>query len=278
MGRRPDWQAVVRRKRQTAAAIAVARSQGMTNASDGVRGLVLGLLSRVQSSGPATDLEAMAALVGIARIDVADLDVDGELIDTDDGLLVRVDSASSLGRRRFTIAHEIGHALLIPILGRPRGQATCGHNHELERLCDLAAAELLMPVEQLNDILASRAPNVEAIPAVAQAFGVSLQAAALRMCENVSWCTAAALVEPGTDPEDYEIAWTAACSSHALDDSCIQSVVRGCLAGAEKQSAETFLGSGGQARRCVAEAVRLGRTDRVLLLIRRGRLEPRNVP
>jgi hypothetical protein len=90
------------------------------------------------------------------------IDPEGELDGKLDGFLflagdmawayVRGDGANPLGRRRFTAAHELGHAVLHRAkLGRYRADAIVEEAAEptdqLEREANRFAAELLMPVE-----------------------------------------------------------------------------------------------------------------------------------
>jgi len=63
-----------------------------------------------------------------------------------DGRAIVLDGAGDSGRRRFTIAHEIGHFVLHPERCRPeRGGAVNEAGRMQEREADAFAAELLMP-------------------------------------------------------------------------------------------------------------------------------------
>ena len=90
--------------------------------------------------GPPTDLEAIAPRLNITGFRAEDVPFSGELRREGSGFAVVYSSALSPARRRFTVAHELAHALF----------ETSGRNcprvgRELERLCDKIAAELLMP-------------------------------------------------------------------------------------------------------------------------------------
>ena len=64
----------------------------------------------------------------------------------DDGRAIVLQGAGDAGRRRFTIAHEIGHFVLHPEQCRPeRGGAVNEAGGREEREADTFAAELLMP-------------------------------------------------------------------------------------------------------------------------------------
>ena len=80
------------------------------------------------------------------------------------------------GRRRFTIAHELGHAVIEGLgSGRPR------HGRELETICNMIAAELLLPRKVVQPFLVK--PNLVALFRLAQVFDVSLRTAAIRCKE-----------------------------------------------------------------------------------------------
>ena len=130
MARRRYWQtAAAERVRQVAGLKDIDRAIAKI-AEDLVDGLV----------GPPTDLEALAR-----RVDVSDIRRDdtmlvpGELRKLRDGLVVFLLPNLTKTRRRFTLAHELGHAFFERTGRRPHP------SRELERLCDKFAAEFLMP-------------------------------------------------------------------------------------------------------------------------------------
>lgn len=137
-----------------------------------VRGLVKG------TEHPPTDLDAVAKRLGVVRIESADLPVSGEVRVIRGELCLLVAPGLSHGRRRFTIAHELGHVLLRQSgPGYPRaGQAT-------EALCDMFAGELLMPRGVFN-VGAGLKPDD--VVALARRFQTSLYAAAVRCCDLAS--------------------------------------------------------------------------------------------
>jgi Zn-dependent peptidase ImmA (M78 family) len=89
---------------------------------------------------PPTDLESIGARVGITGFECADIPGSGELRKDGKGLRVFYSHHLSPERTRFTIAHEIGHAVL-----EQTGPHAPRTGRELERLCDMFAAALLMP-------------------------------------------------------------------------------------------------------------------------------------
>src|SRR6266487_2639897 len=63
-------------------------------------------------SCPPTDLEAIMPRLNVTRCEAdADLPISGELRKDTDGLRIVVSAHLSPARRRWTIAHELGHAV-----------------------------------------------------------------------------------------------------------------------------------------------------------------------
>ena len=126
---------------------------------------------------PPTDLEAIAPRLNITCVRAEDVPFSGELRRDGAGFTVVHSSALSPARRRFTVAHEMAHALL----------ETSGRNcprvgKELERLCDIIAAELLMPRKVFLEC-AGPTVSVGGVFELARTFGLSLSATAIRCAE-----------------------------------------------------------------------------------------------
>lgn len=91
------------------------------------------------------------------------------------------------GRRRFTIAHEIGHYLLhgdrqTPCL--PRVIEGWRENQpQPEREADVFASELLLPTEDVASLVANRWPSLQVVSDIATIFGTSMMAAARKFCD-----------------------------------------------------------------------------------------------
>ena len=94
-------------------------------------------------------------------------------------------------RRRFSVAHEIAHTFLpdaaesLHMRSEQREvHYTTDAARRVERVCDMAAAELLMPGRAFGAALAEVGLVGAAVPLLAERFGVSLEAAALRIVET----------------------------------------------------------------------------------------------
>lgn len=150
------------------------------------------------------NVEAAAKFVGIEQIVQGELPgVDGLLSLTSSGTyLVTLSRKQSRARKRFTLAHEIGHLVVLNSVGRPEGstaandlgcRAASAEDLEEERLCDLLASELLMPRKAFLQQMQLEGVCARSIPAIARHFDVSLHAASRRVADlqgyeiGVSW-------------------------------------------------------------------------------------------
>jgi hypothetical protein len=128
-------------------------------------------------SCPPTDLDSIRQRLNIFAIDSEDLPFSGELRKENGGLRIVCSKYLSPTRRRFTIAHEIGHAIL-----ETTGPHCPRVGFELEKICNQLASELLMPkhlfVESVNSEL-----SIEKIFSLARAFGTSISATSIRCAE-----------------------------------------------------------------------------------------------
>ncbi len=96
-----------------------------------------------------------------------------------DGHAIVLRGGSDERRRRFTIAHEIGHFVLHPQrLSPERGGAVNAALREQEREADQFAAELLMPEPLVREAVVQQGGDVERL---AGRFDVSRQAMQTRL-------------------------------------------------------------------------------------------------
>ncbi len=87
-----------------------------------------------------TDLESLKYRLNIKEFCAEDVPFSGELRRNGKRLKIIYSIHLSEERRRFTIAHEMGHALL-----EKTGRNCPKSGSDIERLCDMLAAEILMP-------------------------------------------------------------------------------------------------------------------------------------
>src|SRR6185436_11785422 len=110
------------------------------------------------------------------------------------GAVVVLDPLAPLCRKRFTLAHELGHIVLhrawsrgVPLnlvryraSGCPAGVTS---DPIEETLCNYFAAELLMPTEVVREIMKGKRLHPDLVYRVASLFITSVQAAATRLCD-----------------------------------------------------------------------------------------------
>lgn len=131
-------------------------------------------------------LKLIARRLGVVSITVERLPFAGGIFDQNGGIHIKLNSASGNTRQRFTLAHELAHLIIAPDIAR--GARRCLHSNALEVACDAIAAELLMPAEEMRTLGSEFGnPSVENVRAIARRFGISLQAAAVRVREIYGW-------------------------------------------------------------------------------------------
>jgi hypothetical protein len=209
------------------------------------------LLSGVQH--PPTDLDAIQVKLRVVATRSEDLPFSGELRPGVDGFTIVHSKYLSPGRRRFTIAHELGHALL----------ATTGRNYphsgkEVERLCDMLAAEMLMPQEAFVRALPPEI-DLSTILELASTFKTSWWAAAIR-CANFKKISV-------FEADSRKVRWSSGLvriGPVSTLDSELQHIVKSATGGASGR--ETIhLTTGSTVRRWIVDFSPIGDRARVLL-------------
>jgi hypothetical protein len=165
------------------------RITGNSQTVDDAIQLLVGEVLQDISVAP-TDLDALQQRLRIVECRPEDIPFSGELRRKGKERSIIYSMHLSADRRRFTIAHEMGHAVL-ETAGFPLPHSGI----EIERLCDKFAAEILMPksvfLSRLGDSL-----TVQRLLDLKRTFKVSLVAIAYR-CFNLQRLSAFE-VENGT--------------------------------------------------------------------------------
>lgn len=128
---------------------------------------------------PPVNVELLASMRGIARVEQRRQPWAGVLAPAPGGLVVGVRALDGLARQRFTVLHEAGHTLL-PGFADTRQYRCSGPKTREEQLCDIAASELLLPRRFFLSDLRQAAPGLEGIESLADSYGASIEATALR--------------------------------------------------------------------------------------------------
>lgn len=143
-------------------------------------------------------IEAAAKYVGIEQVVEAELtNCDGSLSRTALGsYIATLRSGQGKARKRFTLAHEIGHAIVFRSIGHSSTQLGEGHlqcrtrtldERDEEHVCDVLAAELLMPRMQFLRCMGENGVCASSISVISRKFGVSLQAGSRRVSQLLSY-------------------------------------------------------------------------------------------
>lgn len=147
------------------------------------------LLRLAGCSGWPVDLERVAAKLGVVAVESKPIACDGMLIPVNKHQY-RIVLANwvSASRRRFSLAHELGHAMVHQAVPETRGFASRkiwmpeGHTIE-ERLCDMIAARLLMPAPRMHQLAAGLGFGLDYVQLLGRLAGASVTAAARRASE-----------------------------------------------------------------------------------------------
>jgi hypothetical protein len=135
---------------------------------------------------PPVDVEGMTELLDIRVSDQESLIEDGRLEVSVTGIYIHLRSDLPKTRRRFTVAHELGH-LILPCPRTMTAKRThWDHSHE-ERLCDQIAAALLMPHVWTKRHYRERVHNLSTLRHLSHQANVSMGAAIVRLKELLGW-------------------------------------------------------------------------------------------
>jgi len=141
----------------------------------------------VKSAGitkPPVDIEKLAHFLGVQRIVQVDFArTDACLLPGRNGHTILVKETSSQRRRRFSIAHELGHILLGASSIKLRGHILDKSNDKLnkeEQLCNQIAAELLMPEPLFRQEIIGKEPCIATIEELASKFQTAIEPTAIR--------------------------------------------------------------------------------------------------
>ena len=131
---------------------------------------------------PPIDLDKVSDSWGISKVLKRPLDRPGLLHQMEDGrLIIVLNENEPLVRQRFTWAHELGHVVManhdsVGISCIRTGEI----DKELERCCDVIAAEILMPRAQFIASASAAEWELTEVNGLAKQFQVSLESAAIR--------------------------------------------------------------------------------------------------
>ena len=166
---------------KTKTAKRVMRVAQLDNIDKAIEKIVEGLMDGLAC--PPTNLEALARRMNIMDIrNDNTMIVPGELRKLHQELVVFLAPNLPTPRRRFTIAHELGHAFFENTGRRPHPST------ELEILCDKFAAEFLMP-QRIFKFHAGQCPDLNQVRELCRVFQTSLSATLNRVSDIYNYRT-----------------------------------------------------------------------------------------
>jgi hypothetical protein len=128
---------------------------------------------------PPVNVNLLASLRGITRVERRPQPWAGVLVPEQGGLLVGVRASDGVQRQRFTVLHETGHTLL-PGFTETRQYRCDGPKSREEELCDIAASELLLPRRFFLPDLREAGRGLDGVETLASIYAASIEATALR--------------------------------------------------------------------------------------------------
>ncbi len=154
---------------------------------------------KVDSTAVPVSVEAYAAALG------AKIKYDSNMCAGEDGcstlfkgkLVIAVNARDLPQRQRFTVCHEIAHAVLELPSEHGADSWSYAKRPPNEILCDVFAAELLLPIDKFKPLVDDEEPGFKAIVSLAQTFQSSLASTASRFATVSGMPCAYVLSEAG---------------------------------------------------------------------------------
>ena len=173
----------------------LAKTLGTDTSQSAIVGIVSKLLTKCGQTSAPIELRAVTEELGInvqwERVESNGSGV-ASLSSHNDKLVVKFyekSLANNWRRTRFTVAHEIIHAAIVKVLADPllisALDGSCDSYKHLERLCDIGAAELLMPKTLFRQQLHHGPLTSSRLRELYDTFMVSREALLLRVAETL---------------------------------------------------------------------------------------------
>ncbi|HEX8101641.1 MAG TPA: ImmA/IrrE family metallo-endopeptidase [Solirubrobacteraceae bacterium] len=151
-------------------------------------GFCLGVGINERRAGPGIDVYGLASAFG-AHVEVrSDIPEDGRLEDSPRTTRILLRGRSREERRRFTLAHELGHLVMAEPAVFHQVHAMLDYEDlDLEQLCDAFAAELLMPRRWLVSEFEGHPETLDVVDELVRQANVSIAAALTRLAIVLRW-------------------------------------------------------------------------------------------
>jgi O-acetyl-ADP-ribose deacetylase (regulator of RNase III) len=173
------------------------------------RGIVLDAMDHGWS-GPPFDPLSLSDYLKLRVLPRGDIR-DARIVPEGDGFCIEYNPTRPRGRVRYSIAHEIAHTLFPDCSDQIRNRAArheiIDDEWQLEALCNIAAAEFLMPMGSLGCLTAADL-GIDNLLVLRQKYDVSTEAILIRAVHAASGPCAvfsASRVETGAGDGDYRL-------------------------------------------------------------------------
>jgi Zn-dependent peptidase ImmA (M78 family) len=139
---------------------------------------------------------------------------DARIVSKDHRLIIQYNPTQPRARVRFTIAHEIAHTLFPDVAEEVRhrgGNRSSPDDWQLELLCNIAAAEFVMPLGSMPPT--DKLPPIEELMFARKNFDVSAEAFLIRATRITSepvimFCASALSTKADTESPRYRVDYT----------------------------------------------------------------------
>ena len=144
---------------------------------------------RLEALEKRVSLESLAAKWGVISIEQQQISSEGLILPSRKGYKIIINSETIPSRRRYSLAHELGHLLLhksgISDLQSSKGKrrGSLGADWNEERLCDQIAAEILLPRMAFYEDGWMEGWSLKSLRTLSHKYETSLSATARRMVE-----------------------------------------------------------------------------------------------
>jgi len=132
-----------------------------------------------------------SSLRNVKKVLYKDMNIDGRLIPSNDGFIVELKKDRPIERINFTLAHEISHTFFYEAVPTIKYRTVDAkyilHDEEEEKLCDIAASELLMPTAIFSNIAKDFVPSPKSLVGIARIFETSITSTVIKTLSLNLW-------------------------------------------------------------------------------------------
>jgi Zn-dependent peptidase ImmA (M78 family) len=134
---------------------------------------------------------SFAHLRKVTAIVQRDMRVEGRLLPCEDGFVIELRRDRPYERKNFTCAHELAHTFFYEAVPTVKYRAVSSpathHDPEEEMLCNIAAAEMLMPLPVFSKVAADYHESPQSLVGLARLFETSVTATVIRLHRLRTW-------------------------------------------------------------------------------------------